>query len=133
VLKRDGKGVKTGSDCYPESGRWTSPYDGETWTRASDVDIDHLIPLKEAWESGAHRWNNNEREKLANDLQHPQLWAVTDNINQSKSDRDPADWKPPVRAFWCRYAGAWIDVKHHYRLTVDANEKKALRAMLGRC
>ncbi len=49
VLKRDGTSVTVGSDCYPTSGSWKSPYDGATWTAPSDVDIDHMVPLKNAW------------------------------------------------------------------------------------
>src|SRR3954452_2174900 len=56
VLSRDGDGVAVGSDCYPTSGSWTSPYDGETWTQPSDVDIDHMVPLADAWRTGAADW-----------------------------------------------------------------------------
>ena len=56
VLKRDGTGVVVGGNCYPTSGSWHSPYDGATWTLASDVDIDHVVPLSDAWKSGANTW-----------------------------------------------------------------------------
>src|SRR4051794_2958741 len=56
VLKRDGTSVVVGSSCAATSGRWYSPYDGATWTAASDVDIDHVVPLAEAWRSGANSW-----------------------------------------------------------------------------
>lgn len=59
------------------SGSWYSVYDGATWTAASDVDIDHLVPLKEAWVSGARSWTTAQREALANDITRPQLLAVT--------------------------------------------------------
>lgn len=59
------------------SGSWFSVYDGATWTASSDVDIDHLVPLKEAWLSGARDWTTAQREALANDLTRPQLLAVT--------------------------------------------------------
>lgn len=132
VLKRDGDGVRTGSDC-DLTGRWTSPYDGRTWTRTGDVDIDHMVPLKEAWESGASEWSTDERERFANDLRRPQLWSVTDNVNQEKSDRDPAEWRPPREQVWCEYARAWIEVKYAWKLTADQAEKKSLSTMLGRC
>jgi len=57
VLKRDGTDVVQGSDCSAQSGTWFSEYDGETWTSASDLQIDHLVPLKEAWVSGAASWS----------------------------------------------------------------------------
>lgn len=133
VLKRDGTNVVTGSNCAATSGTWRSPYDGATWTAASDVDIDHMVPLAEAWASGAWNWTTSRRQALANDLSIAQLWAVTDNVNQSKGDKDPAEWKPPLTSFYCTYARAWIDVKFTYSLTVDSAEKSALSSMLDTC
>ena len=133
VLKRDGKDVKTDKDCKPTSGTWTSVYDDETWTKATDVDIDHMVPLGQAWASGAKSWTTEKREQFANDLARPQLFAVTDNVNQQKSDKAPDQWKPPLVAFWCTYATDWIVVKHFYGLTVTQAEKTALTDMLRRC
>ena len=82
------------SACAATSGSWYSAYDGATWTAASDVDIDHLVPLAEAWDSGASGWTTAQRQAFANDLTRPQLIAVTDNVNQSKGDQDPAEWMP---------------------------------------
>lgn len=67
VLKRDGTGVVTSSACAATSGSWYSDYDGKTWTAAADVDIDHLVPLKEAWVSGAKDWTNDRRQQFANE------------------------------------------------------------------
>ncbi|TDD91039.1 HNH endonuclease [Actinomadura darangshiensis] len=133
VLKRDGTNITTDSSCYPTSGNWTSPYDGGTWTQASDLDIDHMVPLAEAWASGAWSWTTAHRQDFANELDQPQLWAVTDNVNQSKSDQDPAEWSPPTSSFRCTYARAWIQVKWSYDLTVDSAEKSALTTWLGTC
>ncbi|KAH8105406.1 hypothetical protein BXZ70DRAFT_887003 [Cristinia sonorae] len=133
VLKRDGTGVVTDSSCKATSGNWVSPYDGVPTTLASDLDIDHLVPLKEAWLSGARDWTDAQREALANDLTRPQLVAVTDNLNQSKGDRDPAQWMPPLASFQCEYARAWVQVKHFYALTVDSAEKAALQKILAGC
>lgn len=133
VLKRDGANVTTDSACAAKSGTWYSPYDGATWTQASDLDIDHMVPLAEAWASGAWSWTTSRRQSFANDLAGPQLWAVTDNVNQAKSDKDPAEWKPSVAAFRCTYARAWIQVKWSWGLTVDSSEKSALNTMLGAC
>ncbi|MGH3312562.1 MAG: HNH endonuclease family protein [Streptomyces sp.] len=133
VLKRDGDGVETGSDCYPTSGSWTSPYDGGTWTQPSDIDIDHMVPLAEAWGSGAKEWTQDRRQAFANDLNVAQLLAVTDNVNQSKSDRDPAEWMPPKADYHCEYARMWIWVKDTYDMTVDSAEKGALTTALGTC
>jgi len=133
ILKRDGTNVVTDSACAATSGSWYSPYDGATWSAASDVDIDHMVPLAEAWDSGASSWTTAQRQAFANDLTRPQLLAVTDNVNQSKGDQDPATWQPPRSAFRCTYARAWIQVKWYYGLTVDAAEKSALNGMLATC
>lgn len=100
VLKRDGTGVVTDSACAATSGSWLSPYDGATWTAASDVDIDHMVPLSNAWKSGAASWTTPQRQAFANDLTNPQLLAVTDNVNQAKSDQGPEDWKPSLSMFF---------------------------------
>ncbi|RSN71306.1 MULTISPECIES: HNH endonuclease family protein [Actinomadura] len=133
VLKRDGENVAVGSDCYPTSGSWYSPYDGATWRQPSDIDIDHMVALAEAWRSGASSWTTSRRRTFANDLGSSQLWAVTDNVNQSKGDQDPAEWTPPRAAFHCMYARSWIDVKWRYGLTVDAAERDALAGLLDTC
>ncbi|KAF3056499.1 hypothetical protein GL218_06392 [Daldinia childiae] len=133
VLKRDGASVQVGSDCYPTSGTWTSPYDGGKWTSPTDVDIDHMVPLKNAWISGANKWTTAKREQFANDVDRPQLWAVTDNVNSSKGDKSPDTWKPPLKSFYCTYASAYVAVKSYWDLTITSAEKSALSDMLGTC
>jgi hypothetical protein len=133
VLKRDGTNVKTGSDCAPTSGSWFSPYDGATWTAAGDVDIDHVVPLAAAWRTGASSWTTAQRQAYANDLSDPQLIAVTDNVNQSKGDKSPDQWKPPIQGYWCTYARMWVAVKYKFKLTVNSAEKGSLTDMLNRC
>ncbi|MEU5885438.1 HNH endonuclease family protein [Streptomyces sp. NPDC047461] len=133
VLKRDGSNVVTDSACASTSGSWYSPYDGATWTVASDLDIDHLVPLAEAWDSGADSWTSTKRQNFANDLTRPQLIAVTDNVNQAKSDQDPAEWMPSVTSYRCTYVRAWVQVKYYYGLSVDSAEKSALTGYLANC
>ena len=133
VLKRDGTNVVTNSSCAATSGRWYSPFDGATWYAASDVDIDHVVPLAEAWRSGASSWTTSRRQSFANNLGGPQLIAVTDNVNQSKGDKDPSAWKPPLSSYWCTYAKMWVRTKYRYALTVQSSEKSALSSMLDRC
>jgi hypothetical protein len=133
VLQRDGEGVEAGTDCAPTSGSWTSPYDGDTWTAPADVDIDHMVPLAAAWRSGAAEWTTAQRETFANDLTSPQLWAVTDNVNQEKDDKTPDQWKPPRESEWCEYSRAYTHVKYLYELTVSAAEQDALEDMLATC
>ncbi|MFJ8884228.1 HNH endonuclease family protein [Streptomyces sp. NPDC102402] len=133
VLKRDGTGVVQDSSCAATSGRWYSEYDGATWTASGDLDIDHMVPLAEAWRSGASGWTTAQRQSFANDLTRPQLIAVTDNVNQSKSDQDPGEWLPSRTAYRCTYARAWVHVKHYYGLSVDSTEKSSLQSVLNGC
>ena len=133
VLKRDGTSVVTSTSCAATSGRWYSPYDGVTWTAASDLDIDHVVPLAEAWRSGASSWTTSKRQNFANDLTRPALIAVTDDVNQAKGDKDPAAWQPPRTDYRCTYSKMWIATKHYWRLTLQTSEKTALQTMLNTC
>ncbi|MFF4233744.1 HNH endonuclease family protein [Streptomyces sp. NPDC001820] len=133
VLKRDGQNVQQDSSCAAVSGTWYSEYDGATWTVAGDLDIDHVVALAEAWRSGANSWTTSQRQAFANDLTRPQLIAVTDNVNQAKSDLDPAEWMPPRTAYRCTYARMWVHVKHHWNLSVDSAEKSTLQSVLNGC
>ncbi|CAE6438977.1 unnamed protein product [Rhizoctonia solani] len=120
-------------------------YDGAIWTDALDLDIDHLIPLKEAWASGARSWTTERRRALANDLERPQLVAVTNNVNRAKEDKDPARWMPPLTSYrkWVTNSRLevqlslkkmlLIQVKHFYGLSVDTTEKAALTDYLSKC
>ncbi len=121
------------SVCAVLGGRWYSVYDGRTWTDPLDVDIDHFVSLSEAWDSGAHRWTAGQRLRFANDLGHPwTLNAMTDDLNMTKGDADPAQWLPPKSR--CSYARHWVAVKYRWRLSIDPGEKQTLTRLLsGRC
>jgi hypothetical protein len=133
VLQRDGAGVSVNGSCQPTTGSWFSPYDGATWTDPADVDIDHIVPLAEAWRSGANTWTTTLRRSFANDLNGPQLIAVTDNVNQAKGDRDPSTWQPPRSSYRCTYAKMWINTKYRWGLRLQSTEKTALQSMLDTC
>jgi hypothetical protein len=133
VLKRDGRGVKTTSSCKITAGTWLSPYNGKTYTDPQALDIDHLVPLGNAWASGAKSWTADQRESFANDLTRPQLLAVDLSDNRAKGDQDPSTWKPPSHDDWCVYAKDWIVVKTYYKLTVTSAEAGALHDMLSTC
>ncbi len=127
------KGAGTSSSrCTVASGRWYSHYDGLTRTNPSDVDIDHVVALKEAWESGARSWTATNRTRFANDLAYGRsLVAVTDNVNASKGDRDPAQWLPPRSSVHCRYATTWVLIKYRWRLSIDSTERFRLSSLLS--
>lgn len=120
--------------CTIAGGRWWSAYDDLLITSASRLDIDHLVPLAEAWRSGARSWDADTRRAFANDLDYPlSLIAVSASTNRSKGDRDPASWMPGFARYRCTYAASWIAVKWRWSLTVDGVERVALRAALAGC
>ena len=120
--------------CSLAGGRWVSRYDKLSTTNASSFDIDHFIPLKEAWESGAWEWDSNTRQRFANDLGYQfSLIGVSARSNRSKSDRDPNNWMPSNSSFHCQYIGRWIAVKHRWSLAVDQSEKEFLSSRVGTC
>ena len=86
-----------GPGCRLSGGRWSSYYDDVDVDEAARLDIDHMVPLAEAWDSGAYTWDAGRRQRYANDLGDPRaLAAVTARANRSKADQDPADWLPPT-------------------------------------
>lgn len=121
----------SGSACTVATGQWVDPYTGTTYTSAADLDIDHLVPLKEAHDSGAYAWDAATRRAFANDLDDPDaLGAVSSSVNSSKGARDPAEWLPLDSAAQVWYAHAWVAVKRSWGLTADAAEIAALQAIL---
>jgi hypothetical protein len=134
-----------GKRCALSGGSWLSAYDGILFgpgdvcgsvrTTANCLDIDHTVPLAEAWSSGASSWTDARREAYANDLSDPRtLAAVSAASNRSKGDRDPALWWPPLAgAERCIYAAAWVEVKLRWSLSIDTAERDALRSALSAC
>ncbi len=131
ALIRDGEDVVVGEGCKVESGTWLDPYTTNAYTDPQDIDIDHVVPLANAWRSGASSWDADEREAYANapDV----LLSVEDDANQEKGDKGPEAWKPPNEAIWCDYATRWISIKSEYGLSVNPQEKDALTEMLDTC
>lgn len=129
VLRRQGTDVVTDDECRPVSGTWVSGYDGAVLRDASEVDIDHLVPLAEAARSGARNWTRDQRAAFANDLD--QLLAVSARSNRQKGDQDPADWLPDQGR--CDYVVRWVLTKDDYALTIDRDERDVLRGVLSRC
>lgn len=121
-----------GSSCTLTGGRWFSYYDRLYTTDPSSFDIDHMVPLAEAWDSGARTWTSGTRELYANDLgDRRALVAVTAHANRSKSDRDPAEWLPTYSK--CRYVRQWVAVKIRWHLTVDRAEKQTVVTKADSC
>ncbi|WP_078862619.1 HNH endonuclease family protein [Streptomyces sp. NRRL F-5123] len=123
-----------GPGCVLTGGEWYSPYDDTYFTDARALDIDHLVPLAEAWDSGASAWTAKEREAYANDLGDARdLIAVSAKSNRSKADQDPSTWLPPAAGYRCTYVTDWIADKIRWGLSVDAGEQAALEQDLAAC
>lgn len=120
--------------CSLSGGRWLSLYDGIETTDPSTFDIDHVVALAEAWDSGASAWSVDRRTRFANDLDVDwSLIAVSASSNRSKSDQDPADWLPPLASARCQYLAMWLAVKVRWSLTIDAGESAALDQDIAGC
>ena len=135
VLMAESKTTTThSSTCTIRTGKWVSAYDGVIETTASKIDIDHMVPLAEAWRSGAYKWTAERRKAYANDLGYAfSLIAVSATSNRQKSDSDPAGWLPSVLAYRCTYAASWVAIKYRWGLTVDTPERAALNLILRGC
>ncbi|MEE2039334.1 HNH endonuclease family protein [Nocardiopsis sp. CT-R113] len=120
--------------CRLTGGEWLSYYDDRVHTEARGLDIDHMVPLAEAWDSGASEWTTARRRDYANDLgEEVALVAVTARENRAKADKDPAQWLPPSEAALCRYVTEWTTVKTRWSLTVDQAEADTLTAAAAEC
>jgi len=121
-----------GPRCKLTGGKWFSAYDGKSTTKATQLDVDHMVPLAEAWRSGAWKWTAVQRQAYANDLDNSEaLIAVTAATNRSKGDKDPSLWMPANDQ--CTYIQNWISIKTKYSLTVDTLEAEAINSLLGTC
>ncbi|MFF9244688.1 HNH endonuclease family protein [Streptomyces sp. NPDC014776] len=123
-----------GPRCALSGGEWYSPYDDRYLDGPRGLDIDHLVPLAEAWDSGASAWSAAEREAYANDLGDDRaLIAVSAASNRSKADQDPTTWLPPAAGYRCQYVTDWIADKMRWGLSIDPSEEAALSDSLSRC
>jgi hypothetical protein len=123
---------RVGARCYLTGGKWKSPYEGKVFTNPTGLDIDHMVPLAEAWRSGAWAWTAAQRMEFANDLDDSRsLLAVTASLNRSKGDKDVAGWLPQKAQ--CNYISNWIAVKSRFDLTVDPIEGEFLQLKIASC
>ncbi len=116
--------------CVIKGGEWLSVYDSVKVTDAGKLDVDHMVPLAEAWDSGASAWDDKKRELYANDQTDARhLIAVTGASNRSKSDRDPAEWMPTNEKYKCQYIMNWVSIKVRWSLFVDEKELLAIKSI----
>ena len=122
----------TARRCTVRTGRWVTRWDNRTHTLASAVEIDHTVPVHEAWGSGARYWSQARRVAFYNDLGDGRsLNAQTAALNSAKQAKGPEAWMPPANK--CEYIGNWIAVKIRWGLRVDSAEKAALVRWADSC
>ncbi|MCY4523961.1 MAG: HNH endonuclease family protein [Halobacteriovoraceae bacterium] len=122
---------KTERGCVVLSGEWFDPYTGDTFTDPSLLDIDHVVPLKEAFLSGADEWPREKKVEYANymsDKNH--LIAVYRGANRSKGAKDPHHWMPPNQEYHEEYLLIWIEIKNFWELEMDELEQATIEEIL---
>ena len=111
--------------CKVISGRWICPFTGRVFTNPTYLEIDHMVPLKEAHESGAWKWNKERKEKYANELNQPiNLVAVYRGANRSKGAKTPLEWLPQNKNYICTYVLDWVNIKMAWELKMDSDESE---------
>ena len=139
VLARDLRGlafVRGTGDCLVASGSLSDPYTGRLIAfargeRSAEVQIDHVVPLSDAWQKGARQWTAERRLAFANDPAN--LLAVDGDANQQKGDADLSGWLPPARSFRCEYAVRIVEIKAKYGIAMTDAEHRKAGELLGRC
>ena len=137
ILNRDLTSVTVSQACKVQSGVLNDPYTGTSISfvrgpeSSDDIQIDHVVALSNAWQTGAQQLDQSVRISLANDPL--ELLAVDGSANQAKGDGDAATWLPANKAFRCQYVARQIAVKAKYKLWVTAAEKSAMQTVLAHC
>ena len=123
--------VNRAGTCKTITGWWVSPYDLVASANPGDFDVDHLVPLADAFDSGGWQWSASKRRQFANN--QAELVVASASSNRSKGADSPDEWRPSNRASWCAYATGWLDVKIAWDLTATTQERDALGQMLDTC
>lgn len=133
-IDEDGDGLNTRHEVLAEeslikpvisnnkvvSGKWFDKYTGKYFTNPSDLDIDHLVPLKNAYISGASNWSKKKKNRYYNYLKYDNhLIAVSKSANRNKSDKSPVDWLPPNEEYQCEYVREWFKIKTAWGLAIE--------------
>ena len=121
----------TSDGCTVVAGSWIDPYTGDAVSRPTDLDIDHLVSLKEAHESGGASWSAQKKHQFAQDQEN--LRAVLASTNRSKQDFDPGEWLPAKKDRACTYVRAWVAIKEKWKLTGDRKEQDAIDLLQEQC
>ena len=125
---------KSDKQCQVATGEWLAPFTGDTVTDATKLDVDHMIPLKNAHDSGGWAWDNDRKAAYANEMAYSgHLIAVTASANRKKGAKGPEGWKPPNQDYWCDYAIDWVQIKADWGLSATKAEWTALQEMIATC
>lgn len=117
--------------CRVESGQWFDVYSGETLNSAEDIQIDHVVALKNAYDSGAYSWNWKLRCLYANFMGHDvHLLAVSGRENQQKSDKSPEHWMPTDQRYACQHLQNWLAIKFVWNLNLSQTEATAIAGLV---
>lgn len=122
---------KTDSECKVLTGLWFGQYLGVVFSQSSDLDLDHIIPLKWAHNHGGWRWNSEDKQRFANDYQN--LILVDDGRNQSKGAKGPGEWMPDNSAYHCMYVFRWSYLIDKYDLSANQVDKDKISQVIGEC
>lgn len=111
---------KDNKKCSVATGKWEDFYYKETHTLASNVDVDHVVPLKHAHDSGGNKWSSKKKEEFANDPLN--LVLTNKKYNRQKGAKTPLEWMPFDRIYACKYMHRWMEVKNKYALEISKKE-----------
>lgn len=117
--------------AFPNCDGYYSRYDGQCYASEDAVQIDHLVAIAEAWQSGGYQWSQSQWENFDGDASN--LAVMTSDLNSSKGADDVTAWLPPRNATVCQYVSTVVSVKLNYDLTVDSAEKAKLADLAARC
>nr|WP_237133424.1 HNH endonuclease family protein [Pseudohongiella sp. O18] len=118
-----------GRRCRVTTGRWITPYTENIIQNSSEIDIDHVVPLRWAWDRGADQWSQQKRESFANDPVN--LLPVEASLNRAKGARGPDEWLPPSGQ--CGYVARFVRIVRVYGLDMEADEERGIQELLGQC
>ena len=136
LIEESSKAVTFKSDkqCQVATGEWLAPFTGNTVTDGTKLDVDHMVPLKNAHDSGGWAWDKDKKAAYANAMGYADhLIAVTASANRKKGARGPEEWKPANQDYWCDYAIDWVQIKVEWELSATKAEWVALQEMLKAC
>lgn len=134
VLIRDSQvpvKFKRNKGCSVSHGSWLDPYTGQRFDKASDLDIDHIVPLAWAHGHGASGWTRAQKRAFANDMDN--LLAVDAGANREKGAKGPDDWMPALATFRCKYVISFVGLTRKYGLTIYPVELNAISLIIDKC